>query len=57
MLKKLKRIKKNKKKDRLESKVAIDAFIDKWIEIKNNIKGYEELVKFLIILYVVKLNQ
>ena len=57
MLKKLKRIKNNKKKDRLESKVAIDAFIDKWIEIKNNIKGYEELVKFLIILYVVKLNQ
>ena len=57
MLKKFKRIKNNKKKDRLESKVAIDAFIDKWIEIKNNIKGYEELVKFLVILYVVKLNQ
>ena len=57
MLKKFKRTKNNKKKDRLESKVAIDAFIDKWIEIKNNIKGYEELVKFLVILYVVKLNQ
>ena len=42
MFKRFKRIKNYKKKDKLETKVAIDEFIDKWIEIRNKIKGYEE---------------